>query len=112
MTRTAKVTGEYYTVETDVGSGAAMRGETREGRYHSISDAVKVAMRITLDRQIGCSVVRITEHEPIDGLFGDVITEKETGRISIPGPRSYNYNPELSRYHPVNGWVVPSEIEV
>lgn len=111
----AKVTGEYYTVLTHVGSGAAMRQETREGRYNSISEAVEAAMRITLDRKVGCNVQRITEIEPsaAGGFFGDeTVTEVMTGEITIPGPRSYEYEPTLSRYHPVNGWATPETIEV
>jgi hypothetical protein len=111
----ARVTGEYYTVLTDVGSGRAACGETREGRYEIISDAVEAAMRITLDRKVGCAVQRITVHEPVqgDGFFTpERTTETVTGEISIPGPRSYNYAPELSRYHSANGWVVPDVVEV
>lgn len=107
----AKVLGEYYTVATDVGSGAHLRGKTREGRYETISAAVEAAMRITLDRKVSCKVLRITEHEPVKlNLFGFDETETVTGEVMIPGPRSYNYDPALSRYHPVNGWVVPDVI--
>lgn len=109
-----KVTGEYYTVATDTGSGAYLRGETNEGRYESISAAVEAAMRITLDRKTSCSVRRITEHAPVNvGVLMDlVVTETVTGEVHIPGPRSYDYAPALSRYHPVNGWVVPDMIDV
>jgi hypothetical protein len=111
----ARVTGEYYTVLTDVGSGAAMRGETREGRYDNIADAIEAAMRIILDRGVGCNVQRITTHEPVmlslDSIFGTETTETVTGEVRVPGPRSYNFDPELSRYHPVNGWEIPETIE-
>ena len=118
---TVKTTGEYYTVATDTGSGAALRGETREGRFEHISDAVESAMRITLDRCVGCNVLRVTTHEPIpdptialNGMFGpsEMTCETVTGQVSIPGPRSYAFSPALSRYHPVNGWVVPETIEI
>lgn len=112
----AKVTGEYYTVLTEVGSGRAARQETREGSYTLIAEAVEAAMRITLDRKIGCSVQRITLIEPqvVKGLFGEDVTINEvmTGEIPIPGPRSYTYVPELSRYHAVNGWVIPETIDI
>ena len=112
----ARVTSEYYTVATDVGSSACARGETREGRYDSIPGAVEAAMRITLDRQVGCDVLRVTEHEAVtvEDMFGQpvVTSGTVTGKISIPGPRSYDYLPELSRYHPVNGWALPEVVEV
>lgn len=106
-----RVTGEYYTVLTNVGSSAARRGETREGRYDKISDAVESAMRITLDRKVGCKVQRITTHAGHDTIIGIPLTESVTGEIDIPGPRSFEYDARLSRYHPVKGWDVPDEID-
>lgn len=115
MTQQAKVIDEYYTVLTDIGSSAAMRGETREGHFTTIASAVEHAMRVTLDRAVSCRVLRITVHEPVEveSMFGTkLLTEKVTGSVDIPGPRSYNHEPQLSRYHPVNGWVIPEFVAV
>ena len=116
---TAKVIGEYYTVLlTD---SIYARTPDRRGRYDTISDAVRAAMRITLDEGKGTRVLRVTEIEPtkVIGIFGDIfeddceiVTEKVTGEVDIPSPLSYNYDPRLSRYHPNNGWAIPETIEI
>ena len=104
-----KVISEHYRVLVNPGAGRPRH----EGRFELIGPAVESAMRITLDRGISCAVERVTVHEPVAGFLGlGEIGETVTGHVDIPGPRSYNYNPELSRYHPVNGWVTPATIDV
>jgi hypothetical protein len=111
--RRVGVTGEYYTIATDLGSGAYLRGETHEGHYQQIADAVEEAMRIILDRRVSCAVRRITTNETVEvGVCGQMSTETVTDEVPIPGPRSFGHDPWLSRYHPVNGWVLPTMIEI
>lgn len=107
---TARVTGEHYRVVVDVGAGRP----GREGPFERISDAVRRAMEIALERGVGCAVERVTTHEPVPPPWwiGEPVTETVTGRVAIAGPRSYDHDPALSRYHPVNGWVVPDTVEV
>jgi hypothetical protein len=105
------VTGEYYRVVSDIGAGRP----AIEGPFASPAAAIERAMRITLDERQGCAVERVTVHEPYEALTGAgfaMVAETVTGRITVPGPRSWDHDPQLSRYHPVNGWVVPAEIEV
>lgn len=113
------VTAEYYRVSR---MGAATRWEpVDDTRYHTISVAVAQAMRLILDGAGSLSVERVTEHEPCpvecDAWLellppeSRFFTETVTGRVNIPGPHAYDMDPRLSRYHAVNGWVIPETID-
>lgn len=108
VTRNVKVVGEYYRV-----------GGPRGERFDSIGDAVRGAFAMAVrDNYYSISVERVTVHEPVLGREGSFeslcgpISETVTGKISIKGPAHYISLPELSRYHPVNGWVLPDTIEI
>lgn len=109
---TARTTGEYYRVVTDIG---ASRPDVLPERFHEPTDAVRHAMRLVLNTGKSCDVERVTTHEPVVWHpWGDpeVVAETVTGRVAIPAAEHFARRPELSRYHPVNGWAVPDEIEV
>ena len=115
---TARTTGEYYRVVTDLG---ASRPVVLPERFDDPCDAARAAMRRVLDTGRSCDIERVTTHEPVErhilgapteGWPPEIVAETVTGRVTIPGPEGYARRPEMSRYHPVNGWAVPETIEV
>lgn len=98
--RRLKVEREYYRI--------GPRGR----EYESPGEAVRAAFIAAAEGNMrSISVERVTVHEPYDGPIGP-ITETVTGEISIPGPALLARASALARYHPVNGWEVPEEIEI
>lgn len=101
-----KVTGECYRV-----------GDID---YDELNAAIKAAYtELIRGNYQSLKIQRITKHEPIprknneimDELWGPRV-ETITGEYDLAGPALLRMTPELSRYHPVNGWVIPDEIEV
>lgn len=106
----AKVAREYYRVF---------------GReYESPTKAIAEAYRFMADeagkpgwhRSVQVERVAVLE-KPVtaEGVFANLfeqVTEVVTGTLTVMAPGSLAESVELSRYHPVNGWVVPDEIEV
>lgn len=103
----AKVTGEYYRVET-----APSHHAQYDGPFASPVEAIKHAMRLHVEDKFVGDVQRVTTHEPAQSGFGETVIETVTGRIKVPGPRSWDHDPNMSRYNPVNGWVIPKTIEI
>lgn len=102
MSATVRTIREYYRV------GGA-RGECFDDLAAAVRGAFATAAQ---GNYASITVERVTVHEPYaDGVWGQV-TETVTGEISIPGPAHYMQRPELSRYHPVNGWAIPETITV
>lgn len=65
-------------------------------------------------------VLRVAEHEPVQMAVGQSILGEDemrcvtmtiTGKALIQGVPHFA-QAELTRYHPVNGWVVPATIEL
>lgn len=87
--------------------------------HDKMMDAVRHALKIA--SEIGCDIIvdRVTHHEPIteemapNDLFGELVGRAETvtGELYIP-MSDFRNAPELSRYHPNNGWVLPQTIEI
>lgn len=103
MSKTVRTIREYYRV-----------GGERGSKHASIEDAVAAAFLLHAEGNYwSIGIERVTVHEPYDGgVFGE-ITETVTGSISIPGKAHYTMGtPELSRYHSVNGWSIPSTITI
>ena len=114
----ARTTGEYYRLVTDLG---ASRPGVLPERYDDAAVAARAAMQFVLDTGKSCELQRVTTHEPVerhilgspvDGWPPEIVAETVTGRLTVPGPEGYARRPEMSRYHPVNGWAVPETIEV
>lgn len=81
--------------------------------FDSAEEAVKAAFRRAADENYrSITVERVTVHDPVDGGVWGEITETVTGRLVVDGPATLSRSPELSRYHPVNGWVIPEAVEV
>lgn len=85
--------------------------------FASLRDAVDfVYKKLSSENYYSASIERRSYYEA-DGddclsfLSGN-LRYKVTGEACIPGPASMMMNPGLSRYHPVNGWVVPESIDV
>ena len=96
--------------------------------YNNLEDAYRAAHRLIADKvcQGDVEVVRITHHDPIrtkdtGNLFAYLdddeaeplmctmsITASDTVRGIIP----HYANDKFSRYHPVNGWVIPTTIDI
>ena len=106
---TVTTTGEYYRVALRSGSG--WDEPEFEGPFQFIPDAVERAMKITLELKVSCVVERVTTHEPHEAPSGQVTTETVTGRVLIPGPKSYNDDPQLTRHDDTLGWLVPQTID-
>ena len=108
---TVRTTGEYYRVALRNANGWGQ--PDYEGPFQFIPDAVEMAMRLTLDRKVTCVVERVTTHEPHENASGtgEITSETVTGRVFVPGPRSYNEDPQLSRHDPVAGWLIPLDID-
>lgn len=101
----AKVIREYY------------RLTISQIEYSSPAAAIAEAYRIMADETgkpgwiNGISIERVTVIYPIEHIFG-TLHEIVTGTIFISSPGTLAQSPELSRYHPVNGWVIPDSIEI
>jgi hypothetical protein len=106
--KTRRVTREYYYV-----------GEYADRReFDEMGKAVEyLYSRIFAGNYHALSIHRVTEFErtaeemnSFEGMFDDY--RQVTTTVTIQGPASLYSMPELSRYHPVNGWVVPETIEI
>ena len=69
------------------------------------------------DKLVGPQIYRVTKHEPVvlPGPLGAVMdprTETVTGTLTLLSPADVAMHPNLSRYHPNNGWVVPQSVGV
>mgnify|MGYP000893578922 CR=1 FL=1 len=61
----------------------------------------------------GMCVERVAEIDPVGGDdWWEPTTEVVTGKLSVPSPNALAQDPEMSRYHPNNGWGVPETINV
>jgi hypothetical protein len=125
---TVKVTGEIYrTYPTGRQWINATAG--REGvayvpctaapfvNHEKMEEALKAAFVIA--GTLGCDVIvdRVTLHEKPDEqtLLADIFgtndrTETVTGTYRVHFP--HFTEPNLSRYHPNNGWVVPATLDI
>lgn len=108
---TVKTTGEYYRVA--LRNANSWDEPDYEGPFQFIPDAVEKAMRLTVDLKVSCAVERVTTHEPHEDPSGsgEITTETVTGRVFIPGPRSYNDDPQLTRHDDTLGWLIPLTID-
>jgi hypothetical protein len=108
MGKTVKVTREYYYV--------GEYGDRRE--FEEMREAVAyLYARIFAGNYHHLSIHRVTEFErpagevdSFEALFDSY--RQVTTTVTIQGPASLYGMPELSRYHPVNGWIVPETIEI
>jgi len=60
-------------------------------------------------------VDRVIIHEPVNNntwFESHVISEQVTGSWTLSIPQLVRGDAAFSRYNPVNGWVVPKEIDV
>jgi hypothetical protein len=119
-TKAVAVTGEYYRVSLgDGGVGGLPARRPLPVRYKGPRDALRAGFVEMIDGWKTVYVQRVTEHETVGedaeiALWADdgPRSETVTGEILIPTPGAYEWTPELSRYSPVNGWVVPDTINV
>lgn len=126
MEITVRTTGEKYRVYPTGKKivNAVMVGDQYIGSHAApsidhdhVSDALRHAL--TIAGQIGCPILvdRVTFYDPATvsagaGLFGVTSCGYEvTGSIDID-IMAFMDDPEMSRYHPNNGWVVPKTIKV
>lgn len=132
MSITAKVTKETYRVYPAGVKwiNAITASSSPTGKYipahpaehvdhESMMDAIFHALRIAGEGRCDIIVDRVTHHEPVteemapNDLFGTLVgrTETLTGELYL-SISTFRNSPELSRYNPVNGWVIPETIEI
>jgi hypothetical protein len=98
-----KVTREYYVVGD--------YGFRRE--FDEMSDALTYLYSIIHAQNFHyLSIHRVTEYDAPQDHRGLFVANNVTTTVTIQGPASLYADPRLSRYHPINGWVVPETIEV
>lgn len=110
-----EVIREFYRVVTVEGGVR----ETIESEHADHMEALRIGFALVAKGQYA-KVQRVAAHEPVSlpkpddfaALFAPTRGETITGEVTIPGPSSFQHDPRLSRYHPVNGWVVPEFIEI
>lgn len=96
--RSTDVTGEYYRV--------------CDQRFDGPSEALKAAHAVMGEsKHNGGNVIieRVTTHRPVqvgDAMISEQITGKKVVEFGSP------FDPELSRYSPVNGWIIPIKVVV
>ena len=104
--KTVKVTREYYAVGS--------YGDRRE--FAEMGEAVQYCYKRLIDGNYhSLTIERITEYAQPEGeeTFLSVFLKPQVvSSVTIQGPASLYADPRLSRYHPVNGWVVPETIDV
>jgi hypothetical protein len=114
MMTTCKVTGEYYRA-IDNGYRVIAKGDNPREVV-----AAALGWLGANSGAHGVTVERVTTHEPAPieepfaELLGDLLggqNETVTGKIVIHGAARLAAGSEMSRYDPVNGWVLPDTVE-
>jgi hypothetical protein len=113
-----KVIGEYYALVTDLHTSNTTRIKTYEKYtdemfWDALAYAGNNKASVRIERITRFKVPEESEMELLDKLFfaGKTEAERVTGHYDIAIP-NYASRSKLSRYHPVNGWVIPEEIEM
>lgn len=85
--------------------------------FESPNKAIREAMKIFLADENSQHVMvdRVIIHEPVINntwLTSETVSEQVTGSWTLNIPQLVRGDSNFSRYNPVNGWVVPKEIDV